>query len=545
MRQLIKNAMVIDGSGGAAFGGDILIDGPMIAEVAPTITAAVDEVIDANGAYATPGFIDVHSHADLATFMPQGFKPKIMQGITTELVGLCGLGVAPLPKALQPEVRERLIIGNPPIDWTWDDYPSFGAALEKRGLEVNLSAFVPHGLLRYQVCGNSSLPMDAGQRRQLAGLTDEALAAGARGVSMGLIYHPALFSDKKELLAVAQVAAQHRKPLVVHVRSESDEILEAVQEMIALSQQAGCQLHISHLKLIGHRNAAKLEPLLALIDRHSLTFDQYPYHYGSTTLFSILPPVLIRTYSPDALMVALQTPPVRQQVRDWFAERILPRAGEPWDNLPALVGWENILICEVESQAARQWLGRSIAECAQQLDQHPADFALDLLISERGNVRMIDYFMDEMLVERIFQHPQGMVGTDTIFGGRLHPRVSGTFPRIINQFVRQRKLLPIELAIRKMTRLSADTFALQHRGRIVPGYYADICVFDADFTDHSTIAQPEAYATGLRDLWVNGSRKVAEGGYLDTRSGELIRSNLTRELNGLAWHQAAQKSFCQ
>lgn len=522
MRQLIKNATVVDGSGGDAFNGDVLINGKVIEAVAPSITAVTDEIIEANGAYLTPGFIDVHSHSDLATFMPQGFRPKVLQGITTELVGLCGLGVAPLPKALQREVRDRLIIGNPPVEWTWDDYSSFGFALSQRGLEVNVSAFLPHGLLRYQICGNNHLPMNSEELRQLARLTDESLAAGARGVSLGLIYHPALFSDQKELLTVAQVAAQHQKPLVVHVRSESDEILEAVQEMIAISNQAGCQLHISHLKLIGRRNAPKLEPLLTLIDRHDLTFDQYPYHYGSTTLFSILPPALIREYAPDELMKALKTLAIRRQVRDWFAERILPQAGEPWDNLPALVGWENILICEVENQPARQWLGRSVFECAQQTDQHPVDFVLDLLISERGNVRMIDYFMDEALVERIFQHPRGMVGTDTIFGGRIHPRVSGTFPRIIDQFVKRKQLLPLEQAIHKMTALSADTFALHKRGKIVPGYYADISMFTDEFRDNSTVDQPEAFATGLRDLWVNGCRKVAGGDYLETRSGQLL-----------------------
>ena len=522
MRQLIKNANVIDGSGRAAFKGEVLLDGQIIADVAPFIAAVVDEVIDAEGAYVCPGFIDVHSHADLAAFMPQGFKPKVLQGVTTELVGLCGLGVAPLPKVMQQEVRERLIIGNPPIEWNWDDLSSYGTALNQQGMEVNLSPFLPHGLLRYQICGNSSLPMDAEQRRQLARLVDESLAAGARGVSLGLIYHPALFSDRQELLTVARVAAQHRKPLVVHMRSESDEILEALQEMVALSQQAGCRLHISHLKLIGRRNANKLPALLELVDRHGLTFDQYPYHFGSTTLFSILPPCLLRDYAPDALLIALQTSTVRKQVRDWFAERILPAAGEPWDNLPALVGWDNILVCEVESQEARQWLGRSIADCARQVDCHTVDFVLDLLSHERGNVRMIDYFMEEELIEQIFCHPRGMVGTDTIFGGRLHPRVSGTFPRVIHQFVNRRRLLPLEQAVHKMTGLSADTFSLSKRGRIAPGYFADICLFDDGFRDQATIEQPECYASGLRELWVNGSRKVARGEYLDTRSGQLL-----------------------
>lgn len=524
MRQLIKNATVIDGCGGTAFRGDLLIDNQMIADVAPLITTPVENVIDAQGAYVTPGFIDVHSHGDLATFLPQGFKPKVLQGITTELVGLCGLGVAPLPKPLQAEVRERLIIGNPDIDWNWDSFASYGSALKQAGLEVNLSSFVPHGLLRYQICGNTCLPMDKTQRSMLTSLADEALIAGARGISLGLIYHPALFSDKHELAALAQVAAAHHKPLVVHMRSESDEILEALQEMISLSQQAGCQLHISHLKLIGRRNASKLTSLLALIDRHELTFDQYPYHYGSTTLLSILPPSLIRAYTPDALMMALKASDIRRQVRDWFAERILPQAGEPWDNLPALLGWDNILICEVKSQAAQQWLGCSIAECALKSSQHPVDFALDLLVSEGGNVRMIDYFMDEELVEQIFLHPRGMVGTDTIFGGRLHPRVCGSFPRIIDQFVTQRQLLPLEQAIYKMTALSAETFSLHKRGKLAPGYFADISVFDANFCDHSTIEQPEVYATGLRDLWVNGGRKVADGKYLDTRSGHLLLS---------------------
>ncbi len=524
MRVLIRNAQIIDGSGLPAYPGELLIENSLIRQISPAISTPADQIVDAGGRWLTPGFIDVHSHTDLAPFIAEGFKAKVLQGITTELTGPCGLGVAPLSRDLQAEVRERLIIGNGQLPWNWDDLPSYFHALDQRGLELNLSPFLPHGLLRYQICRGDSAPMNRAQLVELERLADQGLSDGARGISLGLIYHPALFAERDELLTLAKVAGHHHKPLVVHMRSESDEIIEALEEMIALSQEAGCQLHISHLKLIGQRNASKLPRLLHLIDEHGLTFDQYPYHYGSTTLFSILPPALLRRYPMQALLQALTEPALRQEVDDWFAERIRPEAGEPWDNLPALLGWDNILITEVESAESQRFIGLNVNQCAALCDQKPVAFVLDLLIHERGNVRMIDYFMDEALVERIFRHPRGLIGTDTLLGGQLHPRVHGTFPRILHDFVQQKQLLPIEAAIHKMTGLSASTFNLERRGLIKEGYQADLALFGTDFRDRATVTAPEQPATGLDWLWINGQAKIQNGQYQTLCNGSTLRA---------------------
>lgn len=526
MRQLIKNAIIIDGSGDSAFAGQLIIENDRISDVIhdPSILINdVDSIIDANQANVCPGFIDVHSHGDLAPFVNDGFKPKTTQGVTTECVGLCGLGVSPIPIKLQAQLRQRLIIGNPDINWHWHDIASYLEASQQQGLAVNFAMFLPHGLLRFQLCGDNNSPMDNAQLHVLEALAHQGLNDGALGISLGLIYHPAIFSDKNELKVLAKVAAIHNKPLVVHMRSESDEIIQALQELINITAGYHCQLHISHLKVIGHRNTHKLPQLLQIITNNGLSFDQYPYHYGSTTLLSILPPAIIRHYSGDNLFEALKKETIRQQIKHWFSEKIIPVAGEPWDNLPALVGWHNIIICETNTPEAHQWIGKSILKCANESQLSAEDFVLNLLIEQKGLVRMIDYFMDEHMVETILQHPNGMVATDTILGGQLHPRVSGTFPRIINHYVKQRKILTLEQAIRKMTSLSAETFKLTKRGKIAPGYVADICVFNDDFKDNATIDHANALSTGLQYLWINGQLKIANGEYLQTQSGHVIR----------------------
>lgn len=507
---LICGANVVDGSGAAPYLADMLIVNGRIEAIAQGIEAPNVERVEATGAYLTPGFIDVHSHTDLAPFIDDGFLPKARQGVSSELCGVCGLGVAPLSRDLHRGWQNHYIIGGKQELWPWQSYAEYCSRLREKGLALNLGPLLPHGVLRYQLCQESQQPMNGMQLKQLAALADEALDAGALAISLGLIYYPALFSRMDELKVLAARASAYGRPLVVHLRSESDEILQALQELIDLCEACQCRLHISHLKLIGQRNATHLAELLKRIERHQLSFDSYPYHYGSTTLMSLLPPELLAGETRQSLFAKLDQPSTRSELRLWYQEHIRPGPQSAWDNLPALVGWHNILITAVADVSAERYLGLSLAQCAELEQQHPVDFMVDLLIAQQGQVRFIDFYMDEALVGAILAHPQGMVGSDTLLGGRLHPRVCGSFARIIHQFVQKERLLTLPQAIRKMTGLSAATFGIKGRGLIRPGYAADLALFGHDFRDHATIESPGSYASGLQGLWVNGARLVTE-----------------------------------
>ncbi len=514
--------MVIDGSGTPPSQADILIEDDTIIKVAAVINERADEIIYAKGQYVTPGFIDPHTHTDLANFMETGLKPKIMQGVTTEIVGQCGLGVAPVPKEKREEFRKRLIIGNPDVQWSWQSFAEYFDSLRRYGLESNLGSFVPHGVLRYLIAGDNSTPLDSSQLDTLSDMTAQCFQEGALGLSLGLIYHPALFANTEELTVVMKVAAKYGRPVAVHIRSESDDILGAFDHIADIATRTGCQLHISHLKLIGHRNAGKLSAILDRIERHRFTFDQYPYNYGSTTLFSVLPPPLFNGRNYREVLKDLKQPSVRKSVKDWFTEAITPPSSLPWDNLPALVGWNNIRIADVESEQAQKYIGLSISQGANITGTDPVSFMLDLLIREQGQVRMIDHYMDEDLVVRILKHPRGIIGSDTLLGGQPHPRVFGTFARVVGHYALSRKTLTLEQAIRKMTGATAKVIGLHNRGLIQKGMKADITIFSPEFSDQSTLDQPDRCALGLSWLYINGREKVHDGQYLESRDGIVL-----------------------
>ena len=522
MRTLIRKGMVIDGSCREPSQADVLIENDTIIKVARNIKAETNTVIDAKGYYVTPGFIDIHTHTDLANFTEQGLKPKIMQGVTTEIVGQCGLGVAPVPAEIRDEFRKRLIIGNPDIKWAWQSFGEYLNRLRNHGIESNLGAFVPHGVIRYLVAGDNSTPLDSYQLNTLSSLIDQCFQEGAMGLSLGLIYHPALFANTSELEATMQIAARYGRPVAVHMRSESDTIIEAFDHIASIANRAGARIHISHLKLIGHRNAGKLSALLDRIERHRFTFDQYPYNYGSTTLLSILPPPLFNGRTFQEVLQDLKNSSIRKTINDWFTEVITPPTSLPWDNLPALVGWDNIRISDVQTSDARQYLGLSLEQCAEITGQTPTNFMLDLLVQQQGQVRMIDHYMSEELITRILQHPRGVVGSDTLLGGQPHPRVYGTFPRVVGHYAIRKNTLPLKQAVHKMTGASAQILGLSDRGFIQKGMKADIAVFSPEFTDRASLDSPERFAQGLEWLFINGQEKVGEGQYRQQRSGTVL-----------------------
>ncbi|MBU1239657.1 amidohydrolase family protein [Myxococcota bacterium] len=513
----ISNIVIVDGTGAPPYLGEVLVTGNRIARVRRGGICSDEGVtIDGGGGFLTPGFIDTHSHTDLAPFLEEGMRQKIMQGITSEVTGVCGLGVAPVTALERPGFRRRLIFGDPGAPWNWERFDEYLSALRTRRLEHNLIPFAPHGVLRQFVAPLSTGPLTTNERDALTQALEECFAAGAVGVSMGRIYLPALFADQDELQRVFDVAAAHGRMVAVHMRSESDEIVEAMDELIRLAGKHPEVLHVSHLKVIGERNSAKLKELFTRIDHHGLSFDQYPFNFGSTTLLSLIPPHIFAHKSLPEVLLTLSEESVIQEVELILSEaRSLP-PGTPWDNLPALVGWENIVITDLQHETSL--IGLSMAKASADRGISPVRFLLGLLQREGGNVRMTDRYMEEQLVEAIFLHDGSMVGTDSLPGGIPHPRNYGSFPKIINDFVFKRKLISLESAVAKMTSVPARRLGLTDRGVIREGAIADLALFGPDFH----LPRSESEHTGLRFLFVGGAMKVADGEYRDIRSGSLL-----------------------
>ena len=521
---IFKNCTIVDGTGEEPFMGDLMIKGNKIEEVGTFSIPDNCEVVNLKGAYLTPGFIDIHSHTDLLNFIKEGLKPKIMQGVTTEVIGQCGLGVAPITRDKKKEWQENLIIGNPLDQWNWETTEQYLNRLLDNGMESNLVPYVGHGLLRFNIKGYDSGPMQREELKLLEQKIEEVLAAGVKGISLGLIYLPAVFYTQKELETVFKTVSSFNKRIAVHLRSEGNNLISALKEVISLNQNRDCILHISHLKALGHSNWSKIDKALHLIEEHNLTFDHYPYIRGSTTLLAILPPFLWQNNDIEGIIDKLKEGTVRSKIKDIFLgdSKINPEI--PGDNIPNLVGWDNIKILNVDSEANQGLLGMSIAEIAEKRNCSPADAALDLIIEEKGQVKMLDRFLNETKLIKIMQHQKGMFSTDTLLGteGLPHPRSYGSYPRVFNRYVFKKNALSLEEAVAKMTSRPADVLNLKQRGRISPGNIADICIFESNISDRATFKKPEEYPVGIKHVLINGQFKVKNGKYLKGKSGVLL-----------------------
>ncbi len=521
---LIKNGIIVDGLTSRPVRKDIKLVGDKIAEVGVIEHRGdFDHLIDAAGCYVTPGFIDMHSHTDLMNFINSGLKPKLMQGITTEVIGQCGLGVAPISPEKKTLFRKNLIIGDQPIDWSWETTKEYLSALESHGLESNLVPFTGHGVLRFAAKGNLTGDLTTSELRKLTDDLEQAFAAGSFGVSFGFVYLPAIFSNKAEIEQIVEVADKYGAIITVHLRSEGSELLDAISEMISLTRDKRCKLHISHLKAIGWENEGAVKKALDLVDNNNLTFDHYPYFAGSTTLLAVFPPFVFAGESENILNNLLK-PEIRERIKRVFSGKEMLPKGLPWDNLPQLIGWENIKVIGLQSKINRKYLGMTIQQIADLTGKDPVDAAINLVIEEQGNVKMIDFYMSEESLIKILKHPSGMFGTDSLFGGGLpHPRGYGSYPRIINRYVFAKKILSLEQAVAKMTSLPAKVLGLTDRGLLQPGYAADINIFDKGFKDRATYDNPCQFSEGLKYVLINGKIKVKDGTYLAGHPGRVIR----------------------
>ncbi|KON88070.1 aminoacylase [Sporosarcina globispora] len=528
---ILKSGHVFDGSGNPWTKLDIGIKDGKIASLGDLSEGQAIQIIDCKGMAVSPGFIDPHVHSDLLCTKPEIHKIKALQGVTTELFGQDGISVAPVSEETKPLWQKQLNGLNGDIgEWPWNSVDEYLTFLENSKMIGNAAYLVPHGAVRTLVMGFEGRTATAEEMEKMRELIEEGMRQGAVGISTGLVYPPNVFSDKEELIEICKGAAKYDGCFVVHIRNESIHSLTALDEVIDVARQSGVRLHISHFKVIGQSNRHKYKTALEKMDEArregiEITFDQYPYSAASTVFHAILPP-WVHSGGTEEMLARLKNPEDRKRISDDF------KNNEDYENWVLSCGWENIIVTSVQTDANKCLVGRNMLEIAEIRKKTPEEAAFDILIEEKGSVTMIIHWGYEEDVLLGMSHPLQMVGSDGIFGGKPHPRLSGTFPRVLGKFVREKGALTLEEAIRKMASFPAQLMRLKDRGFIKEGYQADIVVFDQEkIAECGTFAEPLLEPAGIREVFINGKLTVHNGEYIGTRAGQVIRSACHLKMN--------------
>ncbi|MFI0418592.1 amidohydrolase family protein [Spongiactinospora sp. 9N601] len=518
-RYVVSGGLVADGGGGEPEPADVLVEGERIAAVGPPGAFSGVPQIDASGLAVAPGFIDAHSHADNAPFLAADDTTKILQGVTTEIVGNCGFSLAPRgDAATYDEYVSRLF---PRLEPTWTGFPEFLAAADAAGYVTNHCPLVGHGTLRVAAFGVADRPPEPGELAQMRRRLDEALEAGAFGLSSGLIYPPGAYAATEELIALAAALGPDRV-YATHLRAEGAHLIPAIEEALRVAAEAGCRTQISHLKSVGRPNRGGVGRALALLDRARETGlavrqDAYPYAASATSLTAALPPSYLAGDAPAVLARLCAPDAARRLARD------LADGPPGWENRVALAGWDAMLITDTASGAH---VGRTLAEVATDLRADPVEALIHVLVSERLRVSAVTFWMDEDDVRAALAHPHTMIGSDGLppgTAGRPHPRLYGTFPRILGRYVREAGVLTLGEAVRRMTALPAAWFGVPDRGRIAPGLIADLVAFDpVTVRDTGDYHDPAGAPEGIAWVAQAGRLTVANGRHLGVRAGRRL-----------------------
>lgn len=521
---LIKNGQIIDGSGEAGYQADLGIKDGKIVCIGQLAAEQAQETIDATNLAVTPGFVDIHCHSDSVLFKNPREEGKILQGVTTETIGNCGLSAAPVNPATLDLLQKytAAIFADGKLEWDWQTTGEFLECIEKRKTIGNVAALVGHGTVRIAVMGFDDRKPTAAELTQMQQLVKESLAQGAFGLSSGLIYPPGVFSETDEMIELCRPVAEAGGLYATHMRNEGTLMLESVEETIRVGRETGVSLEISHHKAAGQPNWGKVKRSLALMAEASsqgmnIHCDVYPYIASSTVLGALLPP-WAQEGGAEKLLQRLTDPVCRSRIKTEFS------AGIPgWDRFATGDNWENIIIasCGVH----HEWEGKSLAALAEARSEEPADTLFDIMLEEKGDILMMAFMMCEEDVATVLRHPLSMAGSDAIPSkGKPHPRFYGTFPRVLRKYVREDGVLTLPEAIRKMSALPAKTLGLVDRGLIRVGMAADIAVFDpAVVADHAQYQDPCQYSTGMELVLVNGQVAVRKGEYTGALAGQVLR----------------------
>ena len=486
---VIRNASIYDGSGAPSREGDLAIKGDRIGGFG-AVEGASSREIDARGRAVAPGFIDVHSHDDFAVFITPDMEFKTMQGVTTDVVGNCGLGASPYRTATSMFASMRNS-GSVPA---WEGYPGYLDTIDRNPPSLNVAVLVGHGSIRHGAMGNADREPTREEFAQMRKWLRDALEAGVVGLSTGLIYEPGRYARTEEIIELAREMAETGGLYASHMRNEAGGLLDSIRETIRIGEEAGVPIQISHHKASGRENWGMVRDSLRLIEEArargiDVTADQYPYTSGSTILAAVL------------------------------QNRAFDDGQGPMGRVPG----DKVQFASMPRHPERE--GMTLKQFCDEWGVSERAAAERIIAEEGGDAVVIVGTMDEADVRTVLRHPTTMIGSDGIAAGsRPHPRLYGTFPRVLGHYARDERLMSVAEAVHRMTGMPAEKFKLAERGFVRVGYFADLVIFDpASIADVGTYENPRQYPNGLSHVFVNGTAIVAEGKHTGARPGRALR----------------------
>jgi N-acyl-D-amino-acid deacylase len=528
---VIRDADVVDGSGGSAYRADVVVDGGRITSIVKEAAAAgcqrptARRELDAEGLVLAPGFIDMHAHSDLALLRDPDHSAKAAQGVTLEVLGQDGLSYAPVDDRTLGEVRRAIAGWNGPGDDVDFDWRSVGEYLDRldRGIAVNAAYLIPQGTVRALAVGWEDRPATAAELDRMRRLVAEGLEQGAVGMSSGLTYTPGMYAEDAELTELCRVVGEYGGYYCPHHRSYGAGALAAYEEMVALTREAGCPLHLAHATMNFGVNKGRAPELLALLDEAlaggaDITLDTYPYTPGSTTLAALLPSWASEG-GPEEILRRLADDDTAERVR----HHLEVTGSDGCHGVP--VEWETIEISGVADPALAPYVGRTVQESATARGETPWTVARRLLRTDRLATAILQHVGHEENVRAIMRHRVHTGGSDGILqGAKPHPRAYGTFPHYLGHYVRELGVLSLEECVAHLTSRPAARLRLPDRGLVREGHRADLVLFDpATVAAGSTFEDPRRLPTGIPYVLVDGRFVIEDGRRTDVLAGRSVR----------------------
>jgi len=528
---LIRHGKICDGTGNPWFSSDVAIEKERVAALGDLVSASADTTIDAKDMVVCPGFIDMHSHSDFVLLINPLAESKVRQGVTTEVIGNCGLSAAPLNDLLKEDILKTTpMLKEARLELTWSTMGEYMRLLQSKGVTLNVAPLVGNSNIRIFALGFENRGPNRNELKEMKKALTEAIKDGAFGMSTGLIYPPSCYANTDEIVELANVVAHYGGIYTSHIRGEGFTLIEAVKEAIQIGERANIPVEISHHKASGKANWGKVRQTLQMMEEAreqgvDVTCDVYPYTAGSTGLDSLLPPSAYEG-GVEKLIERLRNPKTREEIK----EEMMRTSEEGGPDTLGRPGWDSIMISYCKGHPDLE--GEIIEDIAKKTGLDPFEFVFDLLIEEKASVGIVLFTMCEEDMRYVLSHSLSMIGSDSsarapygVLGkGKPHPRTYGTFPRILGRYVREEGVLNMESAIRKMTSLPAQKLKLRNRGFIQEGIWADIVIMDPTrVVDQATYQNPHRYPEGIKYVLVNGRLVIENGEHTKALPGRVLR----------------------